>query len=318
MKQFVRRVAWFLSLQGLLIALILSPYDGSREMNYLAATCDKQSRLQRSRAPRIILVGGSNLAFGIDSTRLGQAFGREVVNMGLVAGLGLDFMLNEVEPALQPGDIVVLSLEYDRFSGGFNPLNLQQIIQYRPASLRYLELRQWNRVLLRGGPAILGGIMRRALHFDDATSTAEIPASPVYVRSGFNAQGDLIAHYGQPGSFVWSPSAGPETLHPDWLPTAAVQKHLRRFAEKCAKEGAVFTFSCPPQPPEILNTERKTVAAILQVLQTVPGLKILDSPDDQAYALPLFFDTGYHLMREGTSQRTAKLIGSLRRIESER
>ena len=293
--------------------MLLFWYDHSLEINYLAATCEKHARLERTSAPRIILVGGSNLAFGVDSARLEKTLGRDVVNMGLAAGLGIDFMLNEIEPALQRGDIVVLSLEYDRFSGGYNPLTLRQAVEYRPANFRHLEFRQWNRVVVRGGLSILGGIARRAVRLHSEPSfTLNKPSA--YLRSGFNTWGDLTTHHGVQGSYAPSSPAGEEALHTDWLPTKRVLSHLRTFARKCNESGVVFSYSCPPQPDGISRAQRKTVALILDQLDTIPNLEILDSPEDHTYPDSYFFDTGYHLTQKGAQGRTEKLIASIDEI----
>jgi hypothetical protein len=132
MRAFLLKLLTFLLIQAGLFGLILASANLRSEQNYLAATLEKHARLKSAPSPRLILVGGSNLAFGINSEALGQALGREVVNMGLVGGLGLDFMLHEVAPAVRKGDLVLLSLEYDLFSGGFNPVNQRQIVEYRP------------------------------------------------------------------------------------------------------------------------------------------------------------------------------------------
>ena len=313
MKMFGIKCAGFLGIQVGIFGMLLFWYDLSLETNYLAATCEKHARLERASAPRVILVGGSNLAFGVDSARLEKALGREVVNMGLTAGLGIDFMLNEIEPDLKSGDTVVLSLEYDRFSGGYNPLNLRQIVEYRPASFRYMEFRQWNRVLVRGGLSILGGIGRRAIRIHSESSVASNESS-AYRRSGFNTWGDLTTHHGTQGAFSSASTTAGEALHADWLPTERVLSRLRTFANKCNQDGVVFSYSCPPQPEGISWAQRETVALILEKLDAVPYLQILDSPEDQSYPDSQFFDTGYHLTREGTQRRTEKLIATLQAI----
>lgn len=54
--------------------------------NYQASLIDKVERLESIQEPKIVLIGDSNLAFGIDSERIEEAFGMPVVNMGLHGG----------------------------------------------------------------------------------------------------------------------------------------------------------------------------------------------------------------------------------------
>ena len=105
-------VLGFVVFVTLVIVVLTSMYDSSQ---YMAAISDKHHRLSTVESPRIILVGGSNLAFSVDSEKIEKHFERPVVNMGLHAGLGLKFMLNEIQPALNGGDIVIIFPEYEHF-----------------------------------------------------------------------------------------------------------------------------------------------------------------------------------------------------------
>lgn len=115
MRRFLINVACFGCVQLLILVALL--YDISRRSNeYLAASIDKERSLRTAPGRRIVFVGGSNLAFGIDSLAIGRRLGLSPVNMGLHAGLGLQFMFRETRTGLRPGDLVVLSLEYEHFS----------------------------------------------------------------------------------------------------------------------------------------------------------------------------------------------------------
>jgi len=220
-------------------------------------------------------------------------------------------MLNEVAPHVRAGDIVVLSLEYEDFGGGYNPVNIGQLIEYRPAHIRLLGAIHFRRVLLRRGLAILGGITRRAIASRGRPQMTSSATGPAYTRSGFNAWGDLTSHHHLPSTFV-PPAAGPEKpLTARWLPGPRVLRKLRDFGELCHSRGAVFAFTCPPHPATVARAEKRTLEAIVEALRTVPHLRILDSPADQVYADAQFYDTGYHLTQEGKQLRTRKLIQAL-------
>ena len=80
---------------------------------FVAALGDKYERLKTIRAPKIAVVGGSSVAFGLDSRLLGLHTEREVVNFGLFATLGSKIMLDLSEDGLRGGDIVVFAPELD-------------------------------------------------------------------------------------------------------------------------------------------------------------------------------------------------------------
>lgn len=84
-----------------LFVLIISTIGGiimvrnDVENNYFAAIADKHTYAQSIHKPKIILAGGSNLAFGIASDSIERKVGVPVVNLGLYVGFGLDFILQE-------------------------------------------------------------------------------------------------------------------------------------------------------------------------------------------------------------------------------
>lgn len=72
----------------------------------------KSLMVRQIPAPRIILIGGSNVLLGIDSDSLETKTGIPVINMGLNADLGLKFMTEFSKEYLTAGDIVIFSPEY--------------------------------------------------------------------------------------------------------------------------------------------------------------------------------------------------------------
>lgn len=83
--------------------------------SYARASALKHRRLEQLDSPKIVVVGGSNLAFGLDSAMIEQATGRGVVNMGMDGFLGVRFMLAEVEPFIASGDLVVVAFEHGAY-----------------------------------------------------------------------------------------------------------------------------------------------------------------------------------------------------------
>ena len=313
MKRFCLQVAAFGSLQLLLFTALVQHHDVADETNYLAETAEKHRRLAQIPSPKIIVTGGSNVPFGLQSDRLEKALKIPVVNMGLAAGVGLDFMLRELEGGLRAGDWVVLSLEYDRFGGGFDSAILQQILQYRPAHVFALEMKHVRTVLLDRGLNILGAIVRSSFH-SLTTRPGTTDGVTASARRGFNPWGDLTVHYGHPPR-ITADQANRGKLLPDRrsYPSAGVLARLNEFARQCHARGVRFAFSFPPHSPGPLAENAAAVSQIESALKQIPHLTILDSPLDQTYAPELFYDTGYHLGEAGARQRSEKLAASLQR-----
>ena len=79
---------------------------------YLQAYNKKCQLLEDTPSPRIIFVGGSNLAFGLDSQRIKDSLNINVINYGLHAGIGLKYMIDDISTYARKGDIIVFAPEY--------------------------------------------------------------------------------------------------------------------------------------------------------------------------------------------------------------
>ena len=98
----------FLVIGGVVFALP-SQYDKT----FLGALRDKYDRLTSLEEPKIVIIGGSSTAFGLDSGMIGEHTGMPVVNFGLYASLGTKAMIDLARRHIGEGDIVVLAPEMD-------------------------------------------------------------------------------------------------------------------------------------------------------------------------------------------------------------
>ena len=74
---------------------------------------EKYDALYSAEGEKIVLIGGSSVAFGYNSETLSELFDRPVINFGLYAELGTKLMLDLAEDAIREGDIVLLAPELD-------------------------------------------------------------------------------------------------------------------------------------------------------------------------------------------------------------
>ncbi|MEM6456278.1 MAG: hypothetical protein AAF772_14375, partial [Acidobacteriota bacterium] len=89
-----------------------TPPDDGTARQFVQTLRAKHMRAEGLDQPALLFAGGSNLPYGIHSDVIEQGLQVPVANLGMNAGLGLDWILNEVRHFAQPGDAVVLSLEY--------------------------------------------------------------------------------------------------------------------------------------------------------------------------------------------------------------
>ena len=106
---------------GTILILLLVPFSlciagfavpVQYEDTFLGELKYKMERLQNTEGKRIILTGGSSVAFGVDSSLLEDAFEEYgTVNFGMYAGLGTTVMLELSEDEIRKGDVIILMPE---------------------------------------------------------------------------------------------------------------------------------------------------------------------------------------------------------------
>lgn len=304
MRPFIAKLAWFLLLQAVLIACIVAPYRPNPYL-FWASTVFKHERLAGAASPRIIFVGGSNLAFGLDSELVAQEIPFMPVNMGIDVGLGLDFMLNEVRPHVRAGDVLVISPEYELFLGfrGGQASSLARVIEQRPSGIANLSGPNIA-TLLDTGFGFFHWIFRNArrnLH-------EQVIYGP-YSVAAFNEYGDAVDH-------LESPSRAPrlaramERFERTPVDVSAVRV-LNEFHRFCDEHGAEVYLSHPPLPDYYRASARVAeVEAVAHRLLTVPEL---DRPDEMLFSAEEFWDTEYHLLRRSRDLRTRLIVDRLKR-----
>lgn len=303
MRAFLFKLLIFACLAVAGFALLLRSYPKEEANQYVKVIADKEARLLATPAPRLLLVGGSNLAFGIDSAALERAVGRPTINLAVTMEFGHEFILNQAAAHVRAGDSVVLSLEYYGFTGAAPMAHaLAPALQAAPGNWRHLALPQWK-ALLDGGLLQLGHAARTSLAH---ARGYYVPFTGTYRRDAFTPRGDMISHHGQP--------AKPLPQHPLSLTEASLRATLAditAFVARCRAQGATVYFELPPWPESHARAQLALLQRIDAGLRGVPHLTVLNTPSTVALPDALFYDTEYHLTQEGGALRTQRLIRTL-------
>ncbi|HET9317756.1 MAG TPA: hypothetical protein VFQ51_19335 [Vicinamibacteria bacterium] len=302
MKRFVLEVAAFLALQAAIAVALEWTYQSQLGRgHYLAALSDKERLLRTTRPPRVLLVGGSSLAFGVDSRQLEDALGVPVRNLALNAGLGLDLILRQAEKGLVPGDRVLLSPEYRLLDPGtpFDSSTVWQAVALVPAMARYLSPRAVPQ-LLDDGLALphqrLSGLW---------TWVRAGRPGQLYRRQGFDDRGDFVGHLdlaSEQGNNRHARIPPPDDL-------ADAVELLSRFARRARSLGVEVVILPPPFPADDEPSRHDAVGRIWRTVSHETGMRVIPvwSPDRS-----LFYDTEYHLTREGRRAHTQEILRALR------
>ena len=316
MRLFLLKLCKFLLVQLLLWAAVLLVYTKQKpfDADFNAVTGDKQRLLEQEPSPRIILVGGSNLIFGITSPEIEQRTAYHPINMGLNVGDGLAFMLKYVETGLRPGDIVIVSPEYENFGDFYNGLGpfLFAEAEHNPSVIRRFTRGNFLEVTNKGF-IIAGGIFRYAVEQKGKTERQWIAnKSHVYHRDAFNRYGDLVEHYpltirlkeGYNSPKSINAHATPETI-------SRTIDGLNRFGDAAAQRGIRVFYTFPPIPVDLFEKQKPSIQQIEAELQRRLRFPMLDRASEVVFPLDNFFDGFYHLTAEGAMKRTTRLLDRL-------
>ncbi len=300
-KTFVRTVGGLLVatlLTTIWLGYLLGPVVRD-ENNYVAASLDKEKMLQTSSAKgRIVLVGGSNLALGVNSGRLSKEIGKPVVNMGLHAGLGLSFVLNEAQAGVRAGDTIILSIEY--FLGDGDKRLQSQLVDVNKDAYQYVDPDPFSIVRLYTAQ------LQRCLSSGFYKAIGSDKKDPIYRRNAFTADGDLTVHWGLPPAdeltgfyrFTENYDLGIERIN--------------QFIEKAHSKGCIIYFTYPAYPTVAYKQNKGAIDELAVQFKQRLKCPVLGTPQMALLPKSYFFDTMYHLTKEGTQQRTQLLAHLLR------
>jgi hypothetical protein len=294
MKWFLCKctVLFLLILATLIIIILLpAPVNG-----YMQAIHDKHQRLINTESPRIVLAGGSNLAFGIDSEAIQEALRIPVVNTGLHAGIGLGHILDDIAPFLHSGDILIIAPEYSHFTSDWNG-----------SSVAYDVIFATHRYSLITHPPFYRSPSGFNIYAKDKL-LALLPHQPdprAYTRDGFNEYGDYIKHL-EAENQPFEPSPPLENINKKYLSA------FFRFIDTFTAQGIQVIISWPSYNEPSFQNSSDRIHEIDTALRTKQNITVISSPDDYCFPTDYFYDTVYHLNAKGREIRTARLIRDLK------
>lgn len=269
--------------------------------NYHAAIIDKINLLEKSSPGKILLLGGSNIAFGVNSDKLHLASNLQVVNLGLHIGMGLNITFKIIDKYIQNGDIVICSPEYDYFIKGrfYGDSHLIDAIYYIPEYVGELfDVCQIYAIVDKN--IYRSSNVRQRLfdrYFCNKNSSPFI--KDIYYREGFNKYGDVVSHLDKANRKFDIPKI--TGSHDKYFINKLVE-----FKKHVESKGAKFVFAYPCIPKTQYNADNINIKAIHKILVNNKISKYV-SPDDFVFEDNCFFDTNYHLNAVCREKRTEVL-----------
>lgn len=309
-KLFFRR---FLSTSILLVFFIgvIFNFTPSDDKHLYQASLLKRDLLLATPSPRIIIFGGSNIAFGIDSEFIEEQMGIPVINYGLHVALGVA-PLNEIRDHIQPGDIIIISLEYYNFIDEtaffgqpqyladwveFDPTRIWDVHDpYRQAPGIYLAM--FQRKVNRQTRYYLNGLVYDIGRNFYVGGTSD----------KFNAYGDFIGHFGENSERTFTI---PDTVYPiNYVDVA--YPFLEEFNQFAKSKGALVVYEAQAhRETNCEKTGKKNLDTFFRRIKNKTTIPLLTELDQLCLPDTYFYDTPYHLNEQGRRIRTERLVVNL-------
>ncbi len=303
--------------------VFLAPSQHSH--TFYGALNEKVERLDSIKGPKLVVIGGSSVAFGLDSALLEEYIGMPVVNFGLYADLGTKLMLDLSEDAIGEGDVILLSPELDA----------QTLSMYFSGRSTWLAIDDETSLVLRLDSGNLSSMWGSAWGFATEklsylSGKKKIPnPKGAYNARNFNEYGDIyyVNEVGESlrtknGMYKGRDAGTPigadiSVFAPEFL------DYLNAYAKRMKEKGATVYYNwCPINRLAISDgggwiidsdgaypSER--IAAFEAALADALDFEIIGSYGDYVYDSSWFFDTNFHLNSAATSHHTANIVRDL-------
>lgn len=305
-----KRICLILSLILLLPGILLA-YGSSLPSyysdTYYAQLSAQYEKLANTTGRKIIILGGSNVAFGVDSRTLETAledygYDYTVCNFGLYAAVGTSAMLSLSEDFLGEGDIVVLAIEpgSQTFSTYFGATAMLKCAEDNPEMLLHLNKQQKSNVVGN----YVEYLQERAVI---AKSQVFPKGEGAYTRASFNENGDMI--YDRPGNLM---PLGYDTAMPIDLTAVTFEdafvRQVNDYIRQARRKGAevVMSFS-PMNRGALTDASEETVYGYFTALQKAFPCTMISDPNRYIMDSGWFYDSNFHLNTAGMAVRTHQL-----------
>jgi len=320
MKAFLKKVIVFAGILLLIsITTILYLPNLAIDNSLYFALLDKHKHLKQHKAPRIILLGGSNLSFGINSKTIEDSLKIPVIDMGLHAGLGLKYICLDIIDNVGPGDIVALCPEYCHFFDDEEKVFLGSeeliyvLFDVYPEGRKCIDLKQ-RLHLFRFLPKY---VAEKIYYFPKyalkKTSQNEVPdeSNIVYLRNSFNEYGDVVAHYDlENQNFI--PNVYCNNLNKETF------LFLNEFNERIKQKGGEILFFYPAYNKKAYELNSSYITNANNQLKSTLDIEFMSPEIDGIMDDSCFFNTEYHLNKTGVEIRSQQFIEQFRKLNETR
>lgn len=267
----------------------------------------KYERLKETSGKRIVLVGGSGVAFDCDSALMDDFFpSYEIVNFGMYAGLGTKAVMDLSENYIHEGDIVILSPEQSEqtFSDYFNGEYMWQAADGAFGMLRDLKSENFE--------AMLGNFPRFALEKLNYVMKGQKPQTDsIYQKKSFNIYGDIELDTCRENILPNGYDVNQKVRFTEDVVQPEFMDYMNDWAKRLEKKGAVVWYRyCPVNKLSVEDMD--DLAAYDVFLRQKLDFPVIGNQENSLMEAEWFFDTNFHLNQPGKEVNTVQLIRDMK------
>lgn len=304
MKKFLFKVIILCSLLLIMLCSLFFAFfvcvPDQYTTSYEASIIDKIERLKSIEEPKIILVGNSNLSFGINSQLIIDEFGMPVVNLGLHGSLGNAFHEEMAKFHIGEGDVVIVC--HSSYSDNGLIANTDLAWKTLERNTEYYTLIGENdrEAMMNSFPIyikdsltlILNGMGNRSIN-------------GVYSRAAFNEWGDIEWERLE-NKFEFTGEVSPPNIN------SICVDRLNALNEYCILQGATLVVAGYPIGYGELTKPQEEFEKFQQELEEQLDFSVISQFTDYFIDYKYFYNTNLHLTTEGAEIRTKLLIEDIK------
>lgn len=277
------------------------------DMTFLGELSPKVERLYSVDEPKIVIIGGSSVPFGVDSKLMEEALGMPVVNFGLYATLGTKMMLDLSRGAINEGDIIVIAPETDAqtYSLYFNSEAAWQACD-SDFSLLF-------KISGDNATAMLGGFWKYTVQKTKYFfAKGHLNPEGVYNKASFDEYGNIVYErpynqmtLGYDTSLVIKYSS--EIISGDFV------EYVNDYVEYAKSKGARVLFSFAPSNEDALDPETtlESLEEFTDFIKMNFKAELISDPNNYIYRSGYFYDSNFHMNDAGMVVHTANLANDI-------
>lgn len=268
---------------------------------YTASLENKVHRLKSIDEPKIVLLGNSNLAFGINSEMIEKEVGMPVVNMGLHASAGNAFHEEMAKYNVVEGDLYIIC--HTEFSDNNSMSDVTFCWSILEDHFELWKILRPSDIysMLKTFPVYLKKCLNLYIE-----NSGNIDPETVYGKSAFNKYGDICL-YREGGHYTFE-----KTVEPPKINTTTINR-INKLNKWLNDRGATLLVAGYPIGNGELTVKKKEFIKFQQELEKKLDCPVISQYTDYMFDYKYFYDTEWHLSSEGADMRSAQLIEDIRK-----